>query len=178
LKVIRYIFRRAIHSPRAPQKMTPGCFTFCFVREPLKWYESWWRFRQMNKWRPLGDESDFHRWYPTSTLNGLGSPDFNTFMHNVNRKRPGFVTEMYGWYVRPGVTFVGKQESLKRDLLEAFALMKLPIDPARIDEVQPQNETDKTIAAPEWDPALRKETLRFEYTGYIRYGYQLPVPFD
>ena len=53
-------------------------------------------------------------------------------MHNVNRKRPGYVTEMFGWYVRPGVQFVGRQESLEADLVRAFALMKLDIDPANL----------------------------------------------
>ena len=68
-----------------------------------------------------GDAHDPYRWHPNAMLNGLGSSDFNTFVSNVNRKRPGFVTEMYGWYVRPGVHFVGRQENLAEDLIEAFS---------------------------------------------------------
>jgi hypothetical protein len=104
-------------------------------------------------------------------LNGLGSPDFNTFVHNVNRKRPGFVTEMYGWYVRPGVSFVGKMENLHADLMKAFALMKLEIDEQSVLNFSPRNETPSHVPKPEWDPALRRETLRLEYAGYVRYGY-------
>jgi hypothetical protein len=171
LKVVRYIFRRAIHSPRAQLIMKPDAFKFCFIREPLGWYESWWRFMMSIDWRILGDEADPHNWHPNSMLNGLGSPDFNTFMHNLNKKRPGYVTEMYGWYIRPGVNFVGKMENMVADLAKAFELMKIDIGEDRIRAVPRQNESPSHIAKPEWDPKVKRETLRLEYAGYVRYGY-------
>jgi hypothetical protein len=171
LKVMRYIVREWMHLPTAQLRMKPGAFTFCFVREPLEWYESWWRFMMSIKWRKLGDESNPHKWAPTAMLNGLGSPDFNTFVRNVNRKRPGFVTEMYGWYVRPGVTFVGKMENLHKDLMKVFALMHLNIPEKRVLEFPPRNETPARVPKPQWDPELRRETLRLEYAGYVRFGY-------
>jgi hypothetical protein len=171
LKVVRYILREWIHSPRAQPKMKPGCFMFCFIREPLAWYESWWRFMMSINWRVLGDESDPHKWHPNAMLNGLGSPDFNTFMHNLNRKRPGYVTEMYGWYIRPGMTFVGKLENMVPDLAKAFQLMKLNITEEQIRAVPRENESPADIPKPQWDPKLKSETLRLEYAGYLRYGY-------
>jgi hypothetical protein len=171
IKVLRYIARDWIGSCRAQKKMAPGAFKFCFVREPLAWYESWWRFMMSIDWRILGDEADPHAWHPNAMLNGLGSPDFNEFMHNLNRKRPGYVTEMYGWYVRPGVDFVGKVENMKQDLLNAFARMKLAIDEQRVLGVARQNESPGAIPKPQWDPAVKRETLRLEYAGYVRFGY-------
>jgi len=173
LKVFRYLLRRAICSPRAQARMDPGCFKFCFVREPLSWYESYWRFMQSLDWvwKTWGDELDPYRWDSCAMINNLGSPDFNTFMRNVNKKRPGFVTEMYGWYVRPGVDFVGKTERLREDLLEVFSRMNLGIDAARIASIPQTNESPAHIPRPEWDPAVRKETLRLEYAGYVRFGY-------
>jgi hypothetical protein len=171
VKVVRYIVGRAIRYSRAQVKMEPGCFKFCFVREPLSWYESWWRYMQSTNWPDRGNEHDPYRWDPNSVLNGLGSPDFNTFMYNVNKKRPGYVTEMYGWYVRPGIGFVGKQECLRQDLIKAFSLMKLDVYASRILSVPAQNETPSHVPKPEWDPVLRKETLRLEYAGYVRFGY-------
>jgi hypothetical protein len=170
-KVLRSILRRSVRSRRALVRIKPDCFRFCFVREPLKWYESRWRFEQSRNWKRMGDELDPYKWHPNMMLSGLGSPDFNTFMHNVNKKRPGYLTEFYGWYVKPGIGFVGKQESLQDDLIKAFALMKLEIDPARVRAVEPVNETPSSIPKPEWDPKIRRETLRLEYASYVRFGY-------
>jgi hypothetical protein len=172
-KVAKYLFRRAVRSRRAQPRIKPDCFRFCFIREPLRWYESYWRFMQgLNwNWKTWGDENDPYKWHPCSMLNELESPDFNTFVHRVNNKRPGFVTEMYGWYARPGIGFVGRTEYLRRDLIRAFSLMGLSIDEARIHERPVCNESPATIPMPEWDPALKKKTLRLEYAGYVRFGY-------
>jgi hypothetical protein len=181
LKVLKYIFRRVLRSPRAQARIQPDCFKFCFIREPLRWYESYWRFMQALdwNWKTWGDERDPYKWHPCAMVNTLGSPDFNTFMHNVNKKRPGFVTEMYGWYVRPGIGFVGKQERLPRDLSTAFSLMNLDIDEAKITSVLRQNESPSHIPRPEWDPAVRKATLRCEHAGYVRFGYPVDgVPVE
>jgi hypothetical protein len=104
-------------------------------------------------------------------VNKLGSPDFNEFMHRVNRKRPGFVTELYGWYVRPGIGFVGRQEYLRQDLIKALTLMKVDFSEDDVRSLPKQNETPIRVPRPEWDPAVRKVTLRFEHAGYVRYGY-------
>ncbi len=170
-KVLRHILRRAAGLRRAPARMGPDAFKFCFIREPLKWYESYWRFMQGLNWHKWGDEQDPYHWHPNAMLNGLGSSDFNEFMYNVNRKRPGYVTEMFGWYVRPGVQFVGKQETLEADLLRVFSLMNLDVDRAKIERIGRQNQSPAHIPMPEWDPALKRETFRLEYPGYVRFGY-------
>jgi hypothetical protein len=175
LKVVRYLFRRAVRSRRAQARIDPHCFKFCFVREPLLWYESYWRFMESKNWnwKSWGDERDPYKWHPCAMLNGLESPDFNEFMHQVNRKRPGYVTEMYGWYVRPGIGFVGKIESLRQDLMKVLSLMKLDLDLSKVSSAARQNETPSNIPRPEWDPAIKKATLRYEYAGYVRFGYRV-----
>ena len=156
---------------RGIERMKPDAFKFCFVREPLVWYESYWRFMEAHAWPQWGDAADPYQWHPGALLKGTGSSDFNTFMSNVNRKRPGFVTEMYGWYVRPGVDFVGKQENLVEDMIKVFSLTNLNIDAEEIRAIEPKNETPSHIVRPEWDPQLKRETLRLEYAGYARFGY-------
>jgi hypothetical protein len=49
--------------------------------------------------------------------------------------------------------------------------MDLPIDRQFVLDYPPQNESPASIPVPEWDPELRRETLRLEYAGYVRYGY-------
>ena len=175
LKVARYLLRRAIGSSRAQPRSQPDCFKFCFVREPLQWYESYWRFMQSLdwNWKAWGDEADPYQWHPCSMVNALGSPDFNEFVYRVNKKRPGFVTEMYGWYVRSGIGFVGRQEFLRQDLLKALALMNVEVDPNKVMRRPKKNESPFHIPRPEWDPALRKATLRLEHAGYVRFGYPI-----
>ena|SRR6202050_137793 len=173
LKVARYLLRRAVRSPRAKPRMDPRCFKFCFIREPLVWYESFWRYMHCEDRSGRVDSlgGDPYKWHPFTYLDGSGSPDFNTFMHNVNKNRPGFVTEMYGWYIRPGMDFVGKAESLRQDVITVLSLMKVDFDPQMILSMPKQNETPSRLAKAEWDPKIKKETLRLEYAGYVRYGY-------
>ena len=49
--------------------------------------------------------------------------------------------------------------------------MKLEVDTTEIASLPKENESLSHIPKPEWDPALKKETLRLEYTGYVRFGY-------
>ena len=170
-KVLRGILRRAVSARRAPVRIDPQCFKFCFVREPLKWYESYWRFMQSLDWVAWGDELKPNRWHPLSPLNGLGSADFNTFMDNVNRKRPGFVTELYGRYARADVV-VGKQETLLEDTLRIFRQMEVGGDDRIIAAIPKVNETcPASFPPPAWDRKVKQEMLRLEYAGYVRYGY-------
>jgi hypothetical protein len=170
-KVFRNLLRRRLGLiPR----IDPACFKFCFVREPLSWYVSWWRFMEGVGWWSWGQEGNPAEWSPMSMLNDLGSPDFNTFMDNVNRKRPGFVTELYGWYTRPDV-FVGRQENLREDVLTALTLAGFDPDPLTIAAFPCVNQSPPAVPRPEWDPRVKRETLRLEYAAYIRYGYPVPV---
>jgi len=152
-------------------KIDPNAFSFCFVREPLSWYVSFWRFMESVSWRPSGDVRNPYHWHPWTVLNGLGSSDFNEFMSNVNRKRPGYVTELYGWYVHPGIRFVGKQENLQEDLIKVLSILYPGLEAKSIREIPALNESPIHIKKPIWDPALRRETFKLEYASYVRYGY-------
>ena len=147
-------------------------FMFCFVRHPLTWYESWFKYMSQSncRWRNWGDEKDINRWHPGALLNGLGDSSFNQFVRNVIGKRPGYVTELYGWYTAPEVDFVGKQENLREDLIQVLNILNLEFDEDFVRNfrkvgVSPQE--DKIT----WDPDLREEVLKLEYAGIVRYGY-------
>jgi len=168
-EILRYYFKCCIGA-------SPGekPFLFCFVRHPLSWYESWFKFMGTaeKNWKLLGDENDISKWHPQSCLNGLDSRDFNTFVRNVVKKRPGYVTEMFSRYTCPPVAFIGKQENLTDDLITVLNRLDLDFDEDYIRthpkiNVSSAGENDNVI----WDPDLRKEVYRLEYAAIRRYGY-------
>lgn len=152
----------------------PEPFRFCFVRHPLKWYESWWKYMSGRGWNDWGVEGDKDNWHPNAILNGLGDDDFNAFVRKVVAKRPGYVTELYGWYTQPGISFIGKQERLTDDLIDVLKQLNVNFDEQRIREFRPINESQRPSTPVVWDEALKAEVERLEYAGLVRYGY-LPL---
>lgn len=155
-------------------------FLFCFVRHPLSWYESY--FKYMNQpsraWRNWGRPGSLHTWHPHLALNGTASSDFNQFVRNVLRARPGYVTEMYGWYARQETGFVGRQENLVDDLVSVLRGLDLDFDESIIRESPPLGVSPAPQSPLTWDPALRREVLTAEYAGLLRYGYTTPGATD
>jgi len=102
-----------------PPNMWPedvkGLFSFCFVRHPLGWYKSIWRFRK--NYQVLNPKFPVDRnWVPV----------YEDFVNNMLNSYPnGFVTELFQYYVGEnidGVDFVGRQENLADDLVKALTL--------------------------------------------------------
>jgi hypothetical protein len=152
----------------------PAPFSFCFVRNPVSWYESWYKYMSgpSKNWRPWGiNVSGQAGWHPNVMLNGLGSTDFNTFVANVVRTRPGYASEMMGWFAKPPITFVGKQENLRGDLVFVLNRMGYTFDETYI---LGANRVLKSIEVPiEWDPKLKEQVVKLEYAGLVRYGYDV-----
>jgi len=148
-------------------------FMFCFVRNPLDWYESFFNYnceRGVN-WRYEGDVHDPHNWHPNAQLNGLGSSDFNCFVRNVIKAYPGYVTEMYSRFATPQVSFVGKQENLCDDLVTVLKKLQLPFDEKFIRGFEKVGVSPKRSTGLAWDPELKEEVTRLEYAGLTRWGY-------
>jgi hypothetical protein len=154
------------------QRRVRAGFKFCFVRHPLAWYESYWLFMCSRGWNAWGvDGRGRTRWHPNAALDGLGADDFNAFVRNVLRSRPGYVSEMYGWYATSEIDFVGRQERAADDLLEALRRMSLGFDEARVRARAPVNVSEGSGSRPQWDPAVRAEAVRAERAALERFGY-------
>ncbi len=150
--------------PRPPGKP----FAFCFVRHPLNWYESYWKYQVKTGWIEYGTPGDPFDWHPWAVLRGIRSDDFNTFVHELVEREPGYVSRMYGWYVDGFVDFVGRQERLAEDLVEALRLAGEAFDDEAIRRAPRVNVSSAPL---QWDPALRREVLRLEYAAIRRFGY-------
>ncbi len=145
-------------------------YCFCFVRHPLDWYESWWRYMCGRSGAHWAAESDLTSWHPCGRLRTLGDPDFATFVQNVNSVSPGFVTELFGLYTQPGIQFIGRQESLVDDLVTVLQRLDVRFDEQQLRESQRVN-TSRMQLRTEWPAELRSETERLEFAGLVRYGY-------
>ncbi len=146
-------------------------YMFCFVRHPLRWYESFWCYMSKYKWPKLGNQFDVNNWHPKALLNGTEDNDFNQFIRNVLVKRPGFVTEMYGWYTLPAVNFIGKQEHLADDLIIVLEQLNVRFDEERIRNYHLVNSSKTKNNEIIWDKQLCKEVTEMELAGIKRYGY-------
>jgi len=156
------------HLPTRPD-VTPGrlrrSFKFAFVRNPITWYESWWKF-MAGDWHPW--EAD--RWHPQRPIDDCGDDDFNRFVENVLRERPGYVSEMYGWYAR-GLDFVGRAEHLADDLHRALGRCGLNVELGTLRRVPATNVSEPRCGAPVWDSAVLRRVIAAEAPAITRYGY-------
>lgn len=148
-------------------------FMFCFVRNPLAWYESWYRYmlQPSRQWRSWGDERSIRKWHPNAPLNGLGSDDFNDFIRKVIFKRPGYVSEMYSGYATSLIDYVGKQENLVEDFIKVLRIMNVNFDEGFVrgfGEIGTSPKTENDIV---WQNDLKRQVALLEYAGMIRYGY-------
>lgn len=157
-----------------------GCFKFCFVRHPYEWVKSFYRYQTEQgwpNWKGLGSTwSTFgnSNWHPTSWLHGLPHASFNEFVSAILDLRPGFVHELYSWYISDGIDFIGKQESLADDLIEALRRANLTFDADYIRSLDRVNVSEKRPL--DADPDLVREFHRVEYPTLLRFGY--PIPSD
>ncbi|MGB0241493.1 MAG: hypothetical protein ACPGIH_11740 [Verrucomicrobiales bacterium] len=147
-------------------------FIFFFVRHPLTWYESWWKYmsQESMNWKRYGDSMNPWAWHPVSDLNDVRKDDFHTFIESVIEIAPGFVSKLYSLYQHPSVSFVGKQETLTEDLISVLEQLELPFDRDRLINFGKVNRS-VSKEAPQWDPDLKSEILRLEYPALKQYGY-------
>ena len=112
-----------------------GKFAISFVRKPLDWYSSYWSFRSRKGARR--DEK-----FPAD---GLWSDDFDQFVNNLLDAFPGgFVTTLYQFYLgrdADKVDFIGRQEHLADDLVQALTLAGEDFDEAALRATERRNQS-------------------------------------
>lgn len=141
-------------------------FKFAFVRNPITWYESWWKF-MAGDWHPW----EVGRWHPQRPIDDCGDDDFARFVANVLSERPGYVSEMYGWYA-DGTDYVGRVERLAEDLQQALEQCGTRVDLDALRRVPTENVSEPRCGAPTWDPALLRRVVETEADAIERYGYR------
>ena len=72
-------------------------FVFTFVRHPISWYESWWKFQTSLSWI----EHEPGVWHPQRVLGKCASNNFAEFTLSCIEQEPAYVSRMYEWYIGP-----------------------------------------------------------------------------
>lgn len=149
-------------------------YKFCFVRNPHKWYESYWRYMSKREWQiddkknPLPDTT----WRPNEILKKYGCYDFRKFMDRVLKEHPGYLTKLYGRYAQPSeIDFVGRTESLVDDLITVLKAVGAEFDEASVRNTKKINTSPNRIENPEWDKSHWKAVCRLEASVFEQFGY-------
>jgi hypothetical protein len=116
-----------------------GRFSFCFVRNIIDWYESYWAYRIKNNRISLDLPLDWYCW----------DIIFEKFVDNtMNYYRGGFLTTMYKLYVGENldrVDFIGRQENLSDDLIKALHMAGADFDERIIRETGMKNKSSELV---------------------------------
>ncbi|GAB4384445.1 MAG: hypothetical protein Kow0022_07050 [Phycisphaerales bacterium] len=170
---------------------------FCFVRHPVRWYESYFRFMKSLGWRRFGGLS-ISSWHPNAELFDLGDDNFDTFMRRVLDRVPGYLTQMYDQFVGPGrleaeadgllvsqdddparsCRLVGRQERLVDDLLAILDRLGVPVDAGQVRSAAPRNVSRRgregsSRRGEAWDSGTLKAVLEAERGALQRFGYDV-----
>lgn len=161
---------------RLPQRVIlppDSTYMFAFVRHPLSWYESWFKYQSQDtrRWVKFGVEGRFSAWHPNSVLNELGSSEFDVFVENVLSRRPGYVSELYFSFCPPEIRFIGRHERLRTDLCEALREGNEKYDEDLIMNEAPVGVSALPSSPLTWDPRVRERAIQLEYAALVRYGY-------
>ena len=152
-------------------------FAFSFVRHPLSWYESWWKF-QAKSWNVFEPGV----WHPQRVLKKCATDDFSEFIRLCIEYEPGYVSRMYEWYIGPPgyevVDFVGRHENLSCDLSRVLRKLSYEFDEDALRRHERVNVSAKQCGDPVWEEDLKQRVLALEGPAISRFyaGQHVGVP--
>jgi hypothetical protein len=142
-----------------PETQPRGRFTFCFVREPLSWYGSWWQM--CNTTRPHHKLEAIYTTFPPTRFVNLPFPKY---LNGLMTWEPGFLSILYRDFI--GCDYVGLYENLVDDLVTAMRLAGEDFDEQTLRAVAPINVSGD---APDCPDELKEKLLVTEHETYVRF---------
>ena len=157
--------------------------SFSIVRQPVTWYESWWRYVQSPKVTDRPETRDAQGkpnfdtwigegvWHPLRRIAACHDTNFARFIENVIETAPGFVSDMYDEYLgfrtgRITVDHLIRLETMYTDFTSfcetyGFATPREP---------KHENKT-KDLGQVIWPLELKKEVERLEADAINYFNY-------
>lgn len=143
-------------------------FTFTFVRHPLSWYESWWKY-QAGLWQTFEPGV----WHPQRVLEDCASDNFSEFIQKCIQHEPAYVSRMYEWYIGPphwsAVDFVGRCERLREDLGTVLRTLGYEFDQQTLDSTPRAHVSSKQCGEPHWSAELKYQMEQLEAPAIRRF---------
>lgn len=137
---------------RAKKNVVKDLFSFAFVRNPITWYQSFWKYKNNSTW----DEPYVK----------YGSSDFNEFMTKIMLITPGFLTQMYREFDK--VSYMGRLENLRSDLRAILDSLGENYSDSLIFEA-PSLGASSTKVNIEYDPKILKKMKKLERWIFKKY---------
>lgn len=120
----------------------------CFVRHPVAYYASAWRYlheSRMASRRRLSHMWLRWRWHPFRQAALLYKQDFCEWMDAMIEQEPGWATRLAAWYVGPEngefCDFIGRTETLVPDLIELLTRLGYSVDTELLDCMGRSNQS-------------------------------------
>ena len=140
--------KHALLNHYRPAYMPQVKFVFAFVRHPVDYYSSVWRYlhdaRQCSR-RRLNLLISKHQWHPFRQAALLYKPDFCEWAEVVLESEPAWATRVMSWYVGPEdgefCQFIGRTETIRSDLANLLIHFNYRIDPADLIKVPKANKS-------------------------------------
>lgn len=167
---IEKVFRKWPSLRLSTPDLPTDTFTFCFVRHPLKWYPSWYRYMIQEQWPEAKESPRIEKWTPFAPPRQCRGADFNDTMRRLAGHFPGYASSLFDRYAATNISFVGKQENLTEDLIAVLRKLNVNFDEDRIRGRGKINAT-KSPSSDLWDPELKRLYEKLDYRAIYRFGY-------
>lgn len=140
-----------------------------FVRNPITWYESWYKYqlsRGVVKW---GGSRRYTQWHPISSLDNADFRSFSSFICSVYDSNPFFLTTLYSRYLTEQGSVVCRMEDLALNLekeLMRMGLKKSKFKDFRYPIVRPSPKLEIV-----WSKKIRQKVVENEGLIFERFRY-------
>ena len=163
-------WRQFVRRMRPGHRLIPNSPTvFCVVRHPLRWYESWFRYMEGRDWNDWGQVGNINKWHVCVELNGVEHSDFNAFMADINKRFPGFVSQLYARYINGSGAHWLRAENLTEEFIAFAKEVGLSVDEDAARSHERINVSKKQPI--EWDPDVLAQTIAYDRAAFDRFGY-------
>jgi len=143
---------------------------FAVIRNPLTWYESFYKHQKRNNFKIYGSLGNSYRWHVWSCFSKIRANDFNLFMDEILEKYPGYLTYLYNTYLLNSGAYYLKKESLRYDLYKLGKVLNINFDEELIFSSEKKNtSSDEKIL---WKKEIYDKVILYEYSIFKKYNYQ------